>query len=248
MLNFGRSAALHMYNIWEMYSSVRLFNKFICSAFQHHCHIWGIQCTKNTQMSSVHSFSISTQPKIQTQFHFQWNIKTNERKFTKIKWKKNCSHLYLFLLFLALSFILTVLTSLLFLPLSGFSFSNSIDSCVCWVWYLTHEEIYSISHFYRKTSPTFFSLLSIIPQLASEVYRKTKISSNEIRKSINRKWMMLFYVSHKMCYAMNLFPEIRWISVQNWTSIVNDGDFEFKLYFICHLLLTIASRWTSVHF
>lgn len=67
-------AALHM---WAMDSSVRLFNKFICSAFQHHRHIWGIQCTKDTQMNSVPSFIHSRlhTTKIQTQFHFQWNIK-----------------------------------------------------------------------------------------------------------------------------------------------------------------------------
>lgn len=216
MLDFGRSAALHMYNIWEMYSSVRLLNEFICSAFQHHRHIWGIQCTKNTQMNSVHSFSLAHNRKSKHNFTFN-GILNQWKKIQKNKVKEKLfPFIFIFPTSLCLSLSLhpSVLLCAHFAPFSfsfsfsGFSFSNSIDSCVFgWAWQLgTRGNLFDFPFLSKNPVRCFFSLC-INPQLASEVCRKTKICSNEIRKSINRKWMMLFYVSHKMCSAMNLSLE-----------------------------------------
>lgn len=115
----------------NVFVSVRLFNKFICSTFQHHRHIWGIQCTKNTQMNTVHSFSFAHNRKSKPNFTFN-GIFHQWKKIQKNKVKEKLfSFIFIFPASLSLShFFLTVLILLLFIRSQSFSFSNSIDSCV----------------------------------------------------------------------------------------------------------------------
>lgn len=162
MLDIGRSAALHI--------SVRLFNKIICSTFQHHRHEYEVfnarKIHKWTPFHFIH-FSLHTTEN-PNPISLSMEYQTNEKKFRKIKWKKNCFHLYLFFL--------------LFLPFSGFSFSNSIDSCAFgWARQLAYEAIYSIFHYYRKpqSGVVFFTI--------SQSFHNWLQKFTEKRKSVQMK-------------------------------------------------------------